>query len=162
MKIKLLMITCVLGTSLLVPRSISAKSNIIINRLAGQDRYETSVNVAKELGTSKGIFVVNGEHYKDALSSASIAVLSDNVVNVITGNTSASDNTVPSNAETNVIAGNLFIHSTSSDFITNAAGLDGVEISNNIGDGAVVLKSDTVKGVYTSNIINLRILLGCI
>jgi hypothetical protein len=57
------------------------------------------------------------------------------------------------NADTNVVKGNLFIHSTSSDFNTNA-GLEGVEISNNIGDGAIVLKSGVLKGVYTSNIIN--------
>lgn len=264
---------------------------ISVKRICGQDRYETSVNVAKELGTSKGVFVVNGEHYEDALSVAPIAaklqypiilvgqnnvpdtvknyvnnqvktnngevdviggedvlasgvvstlnptktynqstkydrnlalinnykgqldltkvyiasdkgfadalsgsalagkdgnsiiligdsnqsdvsafisnnnvsnvnvlggtaVLSDYVVNVVTGNTSPTDSTVPANAETNVIAGNLFIHSTSSDFTANAAGLDGVEISNIIGDGAIVLKSDTLKGAYTSNIIN--------
>lgn len=58
------------------------------------------------------------------------------------------------NAETNVIEGNLFIHSTSNDLAVNAADLENVEISNNIGDGAIVLKSDKLKGIYTSNIIN--------
>ena len=62
--------------------------------------------------------------------------------------------TVPVNAETSSINGNIFIYSTSSDFAVNAAGLEDVEISNTIGDGAIVLKSDTLKGVYTSNIIN--------
>lgn len=47
--------------------------DISVKRICGQDRYETSVNVAKELGSSKGIFIVNGEHYEDALSAAPIA-----------------------------------------------------------------------------------------
>lgn len=58
------------------------------------------------------------------------------------------------NAEPSVIEGNTFIHSTSSDFSANDVGLEGVEINNNIGDGAIVLKSDTLTGVYTSDIIN--------
>lgn len=58
------------------------------------------------------------------------------------------------NAETKFIEGNLFVHSTSSDFETNASDLEDVEISNEIGDGAIVLKPNTLKGVYTSNIIN--------
>lgn len=61
---------------------------------------------------------------------------------------------ISANAETNVIEGNLFIHSATSDFDVKAAVLEGVEVSNKIGDGAIVLKSDTLKGVYTSNIIN--------
>ncbi|WML34281.1 cell wall-binding repeat-containing protein [Clostridium sp. OS1-26] len=258
---------------------------INVKRIWGQDRYETSVKVAKELGTSKGVFVVNGEHYEDALSAAPIAaklqypiilveqnnvpdtvknyvnsqiktnngevnviggqdvlasgvvstlnptktynqltkyernlalissykaqlelnkvyiasdkgfadalsgsalagkngnpiilvgdsnqmdvnsfinnnnvsninalggigVLSDNAVNIVTGNTNATNGT-----ETNINDGNLFVYSTSSDFADNAASLEDVEISNNIGDGAIVLKSDKLKGVYTSNII---------
>ncbi|MFL0194989.1 cell wall-binding repeat-containing protein [Clostridium sp. WILCCON 0269] len=46
---------------------------ISVKRICGQDRYETSVDVAKELGISKGVFVVSGEHYQDALSVAPIA-----------------------------------------------------------------------------------------
>ncbi len=46
---------------------------ISVKRIWGQDRYETSVNVAKELGASNGVFVVSGEHYEDALSVAPIA-----------------------------------------------------------------------------------------
>ncbi|MBV7273456.1 cell wall-binding repeat-containing protein [Clostridium sp. PL3] len=261
---------------------------ISVKRIWGQDRYETSVNVAKELGTFKGVFVVNGEYYEDALSAAPIAaklqypiilveknnvpdmvkkyinnqvgtnngeieviggqdvldgkavstlnptktynqstkyernlalinnyktqldlnkvyiasdkgfadalsgsalagkdgnpiiligdsnekdvntfisnnnvenvnalggtgVLSDNVVNIVTGNASS---TADEDSDMNLIKGNLFVNSTSSDFMTNAASLEDVEISNNIGDGAVILKSDKLKGVYTSNIIS--------
>jgi uncharacterized protein YvpB len=53
-----------------------------------------------------------------------------------------------------VLDRNIFIYTTSSDFAVNTAGLKDVEISNDIGDGAIVLKSDTLKGVYTSNIID--------
>lgn len=42
-------------------------------RIWGQTRYDTSINVAKELGSSKGVFIVNGEHYEDALAVAPIA-----------------------------------------------------------------------------------------
>ena len=58
------------------------------------------------------------------------------------------------NAETSVIEGNLFIHSASSDFDVNANGSEGVETNDNIGDGAIVLKSDALNGVYTSDTIN--------
>lgn len=46
---------------------------ITVKRICGQDRYETSVSVAKELGNCNGVFVVSGEHYEDALSTAPIA-----------------------------------------------------------------------------------------
>lgn len=62
--------------------------------------------------------------------------------------------TVTVNAETDGIDRNIFIYSTSSDFAINATGLEDVEISNDIGDGPIVLKSDTLKGVYTSKIID--------
>lgn len=58
------------------------------------------------------------------------------------------------NAETDVIEGNLFIHSNSSDFAVKSSELESVEVSKEIGDGAIILKSDKLKGVYTSNIIN--------
>lgn len=62
---------------------------------------------------------------------------------------------ISTNAEINVNKGNLFIQSTISDFSGKEADLEGIKISNNIGDGAIVLKSDDLKkGVYTSNIIN--------
>lgn len=44
-----------------------------VQRLGGADRYETSVKVAKELGTPNKIVVTSGEGYADALSIAPIA-----------------------------------------------------------------------------------------
>lgn len=42
-------------------------------RIAGQDRYETSLKVAQEVGISKGVFVTTGLDFPDALSIAPIA-----------------------------------------------------------------------------------------
>lgn len=58
------------------------------------------------------------------------------------------------NAETDVIEGNLFIHSTSNDFTANSVSLEGVETYDDLGDGAIVLEAGALEGVYTSDIIN--------
>lgn len=42
-------------------------------RIAGVDRYDTSIKVAEKLGTSGEIVVVTGENYPDAISIAPIA-----------------------------------------------------------------------------------------
>lgn len=42
-------------------------------RIAGQDRYETSLKVAKEVGIGQGVFVTNGLTFADALSIGPIA-----------------------------------------------------------------------------------------
>ncbi len=45
-----------------------------VTRLSGQNRYETDIAVAKQLGTISQIAVVTGEDYSDALSISPIAV----------------------------------------------------------------------------------------
>lgn len=42
-------------------------------RKQGKNRYETSIEVAKEIGTSNGAVMASGENFPDALSIASIA-----------------------------------------------------------------------------------------
>ncbi|KZL89554.1 cell wall-binding repeat-containing protein [Clostridium magnum] len=42
-------------------------------RKQGKNRYETSIEVAKEIGTSNGAVIASGENFPDALSIASIA-----------------------------------------------------------------------------------------
>lgn len=42
-------------------------------RKQGKNRYETSIEVAKEMGTSNGAAITSGENFPDALSIASIA-----------------------------------------------------------------------------------------
>ncbi|WP_169735843.1 cell wall-binding repeat-containing protein [Clostridium lundense] len=49
------------------------KLYITTERICGQDRYETSLAVAKKIGTSNGIILATGKDYTDALSAAPIA-----------------------------------------------------------------------------------------
>lgn len=44
-----------------------------ISRISGKDRFETSVNIAKEVGPSNGIVVAAGKSFADALSIAPVA-----------------------------------------------------------------------------------------
>lgn len=44
-------------------------------RLAGQDRYETALKIAQEVGTNGEILVATGDSYQDALSIAPIAAI---------------------------------------------------------------------------------------
>ena len=48
-------------------------SGINCTRVYGKDRYETSVKVAKMVGTSNGIFIASGSGFADAVSAAPIA-----------------------------------------------------------------------------------------
>lgn len=50
-------------------------NNINTIRIGGQDRYETSIKVAKELGQSDEIALTYGENFPDALSIAPIAAM---------------------------------------------------------------------------------------
>lgn len=50
-------------------------NSIACTRIYGHDRYETSVNVAKMIGTSNGAFIASGENFPDAVSAAPIAAL---------------------------------------------------------------------------------------
>lgn len=47
--------------------------NINTVRISGQDRYETAIKVAEQLGSPSEVFVATGEDYPDALSIAPIA-----------------------------------------------------------------------------------------
>ena len=47
--------------------------NITCVRLAGQDRYETALKIAQEVGVKQGVFVTNGLNFPDALSIGPIA-----------------------------------------------------------------------------------------
>lgn len=50
-----------------------SSKNIVVNRIAGADRYETSIGVAKALGKSSSAFLAFGYNFPDAISAASIA-----------------------------------------------------------------------------------------
>ncbi|MBC2581629.1 cell wall-binding repeat-containing protein [Clostridium sp. DJ247] len=49
--------------------------NINSTRTYGQDRYETSVKIAKIIGSDNGVFITSGENFPDALSVSSIAAI---------------------------------------------------------------------------------------
>ncbi len=51
------------------------ENSITTTRIGGQDRYETSVKVAQELGENNGIILAYGENFPDALSIAPIAAI---------------------------------------------------------------------------------------
>mgnify|MGYP000515684658 CR=1 FL=1 len=44
-----------------------------VARIAGENRYDTSLAVAEEVGLTKGIFVLSGSRFQDALSVSAIA-----------------------------------------------------------------------------------------
>lgn len=46
---------------------------IAVKRIYGNDRYDTSIEIAKEIGTKNGIAITNGESFADALSISSIS-----------------------------------------------------------------------------------------
>jgi len=50
-----------------------AKLSISTTRISGQDRYDTSVQIAKVIGASKGTFVTTGLDFPDAVSVAPLA-----------------------------------------------------------------------------------------
>ncbi len=75
------------------------------------------------------------------------------IVLVPKGQGAPSASAVPafSDKKSSTVAGNLFIKSTPADFNVVDAVFDNVEISENAGDGAIVLKAGTQSGIYTSN-----------
>ncbi|PUB10462.1 cell wall-binding repeat-containing protein [Paenisporosarcina sp. OV554] len=56
-----------------VEKEIKGLGITSISRISGSDRYETSVNIAKQLGSTGRAVVVTGEGFVDALSIAPIA-----------------------------------------------------------------------------------------
>ncbi|WP_291300332.1 cell wall-binding repeat-containing protein [Desulfosporosinus sp. BICA1-9] len=68
----------IIGGTAVIPSSIDAElqsMEIIVTRIAGQDRYDTAIKVAQQLPSPTEIFVTTGEDFPDALSLAPIAAL---------------------------------------------------------------------------------------
>lgn len=63
------------GTGVISEEVETQLKNLGINilRIAGANRYETSVKIAEQIGTEKGIVIASGENFPDALSIAPIA-----------------------------------------------------------------------------------------
>lgn len=56
-------------------------------RIAGKNRYETAVDIAKTLKDRKGIIVANGENFPDALSATALAIHMDYAIILVQENT---------------------------------------------------------------------------
>jgi len=66
----------IIGGTGVIPSSIDTElesMKINVTRVAGQDRYDTSIKLAQRLPSPTEIFVVTGEDYPDALSIAPFA-----------------------------------------------------------------------------------------
>ena len=67
----------IIGSEGIIPKGIEgelANMGITSRRIAGNDRYETSLAIAKEVGINSGeIVVASGQNFPDGLSIASIA-----------------------------------------------------------------------------------------
>ncbi|WP_052090374.1 cell wall-binding repeat-containing protein [Desulfosporosinus sp. HMP52] len=51
------------------------KRGIVVNRICGIDRYETSLKVAQEVGVEEGVVIATGSNFADALSIAPVAAI---------------------------------------------------------------------------------------
>lgn len=66
----------IVGGTAVIPIEIEKQlinAGYIVKRIAGQDRYETAIRVAEELGDIKEVVVTTGDDYADALSIGPIA-----------------------------------------------------------------------------------------
>lgn len=73
-KIKLLVMSAILGTSLLVSTNVFAKDNVNVNRFSGKDRYETSSKIVSQ-GWQKSDYaiLVNSQNFPDSIVSSPLA-----------------------------------------------------------------------------------------
>ena len=51
-----------------------------VNRIAGNDRYLTAIEIAKKMPSAKTVFIANGKNFPDALGGGSAASLNDGVI----------------------------------------------------------------------------------
>lgn len=69
----------IIGSQGIIPKSVEndlAEIGISYRRIAGSTRYETSVAIAKEVGSSNGqVIVAYGENFPDGVSIASVAAM---------------------------------------------------------------------------------------
>lgn len=66
----------IVGGLSVVPSNVESQlsaNGITSTRLSGKDRYDTAMAVARSVGTSKGIVIVPGESFADALAAAPLA-----------------------------------------------------------------------------------------
>ncbi|ACL22723.1 Ig domain protein group 2 domain protein [Desulfitobacterium hafniense DCB-2] len=66
-------LTLIMLFALIFPGQTLASTTPTVNRLAGQDRYETAAAIARQWSHSDYAILVSGENYPDALASAPLA-----------------------------------------------------------------------------------------
>ncbi|SHN68054.1 cell wall-binding repeat-containing protein [Desulfitobacterium chlororespirans] len=66
-------LTLIMLFALIFPGQTLASTTPTVNRLAGQDRYETAATIARQWSHSDYAILVSGENYPDALASAPLA-----------------------------------------------------------------------------------------
>lgn len=104
---------------------------ISTRRIYGQDRYETSLKIAQELGLDREVFIVTGENFPDALSIASVASKKQAPIMLVSKNNSASNNTSAAfinskgNIHAYIIGGTSVISSTTAEKFTDTERLYG-------------------------------------
>lgn len=94
----------IIGGTGVVPASIDAElnaMNITATRIAGQDRYDTAIKVAKQLGSPSEVFIVTGEDYPDALSVGPVAAIKQEPIILVP------QNYIPSSVKTYIEANKI-------------------------------------------------------
>lgn len=103
-----------------------------VQRLGGQDRYETSVKIAEKLGSTSKIVVASGEGYADALSAAPAAAIEEMPI-LLTRSTILPDvtsNYITSNSEitkTYVIGGTASVSNSVADSLKSVERFGGAD-----------------------------------
>lgn len=64
---------------------------LVVKRISGNDRYATSLAVAKQIGSPKQVFIASGEGFADGLSVSSYASLSGSPILLTNGKELSSD-----------------------------------------------------------------------
>lgn len=73
-----------------IPESLVKNLKNYRGRIAGINRYETGIKVAKKMGTHRNILIASGENYPDALSASALAVEKDMNI-ILTGKDKIAD-----------------------------------------------------------------------
>lgn len=131
------------------------KENLKLNveRISGKNRYETSVKIAEKLGNKneKGVFIVSGENYADALSAAPIAA-KEGMPILLTSKESLSEEVISylKNVQTPkqyIIGGKAVVDSSIGNLLSNPYRIQG---QNRYETNAEILKEFSTKLDFTT------------
>lgn len=139
---------CISG--FLLPTVSNADSNL---RISGLDRYETSMNILKHLGSKDEIYIATGKNFPDALSIGPISYVQEKPLLLIRGNDSEIKSLKESKIKKITIIGGT--NSISKDFenklkqefeVTRISGKDRYETSRKIAQLATNKKVGVATG----------------